>query len=135
MPGMEGLELLVIGRQGHQPLRYLDGAYLDERGEPIGDLQDMTCYQCMSRYYTHREDPVQFCPGCGGWERAPFDSLDGFLEWATNQSFTFVQHGTQRAFAVCIDGGWSLRMAPSTEGIQRDPRVSDVFALGTPGSA
>lgn len=132
MPGMDGLELLVIGRRGHQPLQYLDGAFVDADGEPIADLQDLTCYQCMSRYYTHRDDPVQFCPGCGGWERPAFETLDALLEWAGEQSFAFLLHSVQGAFAVRVESGWWLRMAPHGSLIERDPAVHDVVALRTP---
>ena len=134
MPGMDGLELLVIGRQGHQPLRYVDGTYQDARGEPIDDLLDMSCYHCMSRYYTHRNDPVQFCPGCGGWERSPFETLDAFLAWAAEQSFAFLQHGHQRAYAVRVEGQWSLQLAGNADDLQRDPRISDVIPLDRAGA-
>jgi hypothetical protein len=132
MPGMNGLELLVISQHGHEGLQYLEGLFCNERGEPIPELLDQTCYQCMSRYFTHRETPVQFCPGCGGWERPPMETLAAMLEWASSQSFDYLEHGPNGAYAVRVDGGWWLRMAPEARLIQQDPLVHDVVVLRAP---
>jgi len=126
---IRGIELLVIAKGQSFELRYESGKYLKPNGEEIDNLLDMTCYACGNAYYTLEDEPIEFCPHCGHFDRRQFDSFDELRTWAREQSWAFVKEIEHRYFAVFQEGRWGLRPARSADELKRTRRFDDVRPL------
>ena len=108
---MRGLEMIVIGKEKHFEIFYRGGGYADAAGKPVDGLMDMICFNCSGAYYTVEEQPIEFCPACGQFERMGFENLREISQWANMQNWKFLKITGNSVFAVTRGEGWFLAFA------------------------
>ena len=109
MRTLVGLEMTCFARSKHFDLVYQGGVYLDGKGEEVRGLRDLNCYVCTQSYYTLSDDGIDFCPGCGHFDRKRFDSLEGLREHLMGVDFSWLKrNGLSALCAETWEGEWRL---------------------------
>lgn len=111
MNPMRGLEMVVIGKDKFFDILYDGGVYRDRKGQPVEGLLDMICFGCAAAYYTIEDQPIEFCPSCGQFERARFETLREIAQWSNKQNWKFLDRTGNQVFAVTRGDGWYLAFA------------------------
>jgi len=109
MRNLVGLEMLCFERTKHYELVYEDGKYWTSQGKEVTGLLDMNCYVCSTSYYTTSGDGIDFCPGCGHFDRKRFDSLEDLQGHLRGVDFSWLKRSGLKALNVeTWDGYWRL---------------------------
>ena len=109
MRNLVGLEMICFERTKHFELVYEGGTYLDEKGKQVNGLLDMNCYVCTAAYYTTSGDGIDFCPGCGHFDRKRFDTLEALRDHLLGVDFSWLNRSGLTALLVeTWEGEWRL---------------------------
>ena len=109
MRNLIGLEMICFERSRHFELVYEQGRYWTSRGEEVEGLADMSCYVCSTAYFTTRGDGIDFCPGCGHFDRRRFESLEALKAHLQGVDFSWLKINGLSALKVeTWDGYWRL---------------------------
>jgi ribosomal protein L37E len=126
---IRGIELKALGKSRAIDIRYEGGDYFGPNGQVLDTLMDMSCYNCGNAYYTLEEDPIEFCPHCGFFERRKFDNYEDLRVWAREQTWNFVKSIAEIYVAVQLDDRWEVRPTSNPEVLKRSDRYEDVRPL------
>jgi hypothetical protein len=109
MRNLVGLEMVCFARSKHFEVRYEGGAYVNENGAQVEGLLDMNCYVCTVAYYTTSGDGIDFCPGCGHFDRKRFDSSEALRDHLLGVDLSWLARNNLNALLVeTWEGEWRL---------------------------
>lgn len=109
MRNLVGLEMVCFERSKHFELVYEAGSYIDAKGEKVNGLLDMNCYVCTAAYYTTSGDGIDFCPGCGHFDRKRFDTIEALREHLLGVDLSWLARNRLTALLIeTWEGEWRL---------------------------
>jgi hypothetical protein len=132
MRNLVGMEMICFGKSRHFELAYAAGGYADEKGEPVPDVLDMSCFVCTANYYTREGDAIPFCPNCGHFERKRFQSHQELVEVLRGQDFTWLKRNGLQAISIQTfdSGDWRLTFAKDAGALEASRKHRAVRKLG-----
>ena len=109
MRNLVGLEMVCFERSRHFEMVYEGGGYRDAKGEEVKGLLDMNCYICTQSYFTTSGDGIDFCPGCGHFDRKRFDTDLALKEHLLGVDLSWLARNGHQALCVeTWEGDWRL---------------------------
>lgn len=129
MSTIRGLEMIAIGKEKHFEIFYEEGEYRDRKGQRVEGLMDMICFACGASYYTVEEQPIEFCPACGQFERMRFENVREISQWANKQNWKFLKYTGNMVFAVTRGEEWYLAFAKDRARLEQRGTFLEIQAL------